>query len=338
MRGIEARRGTMSTPRTSCSTGSATEGRLTATERCPTASRSSITYASQTTATAREFEELWKKAFDSIGIRMNVEKGKFSDQIRAAIACKHQMWSYGWIADYPDGDNFMQLFMAATSARATSRAMQSPTFDALYEKSRLLPDSPDRDTLFEQMTRQFEAESPWRLGTANLPEHAGAGARRSATRRTRCCLPTGSTSTSTGRSAIGVCDPQGPIRPRDERRIAVAPRSPIISDAAFVLADVTVGMTDASTTRKPSTPRTRSCGIDDGERVVGAAHPARADAVEHRPARVPREVEHGRVGLRLADRAGSRRRRGRETRAAHRCRAACGCPRRASCGRRSSSR
>ena len=75
-----------------------------------------ITFASQTTATAREFEELWKKAFDSIGIRMNVEKGKFSDQIRAAVACKYQMWSYGWIADYPDGDNFMTMTPAKNDA------------------------------------------------------------------------------------------------------------------------------------------------------------------------------------------------------------------------------
>jgi hypothetical protein len=68
-----------------------------------------VTYASQTTPIAREFDELWKKAFDALGIRLKIEKGKLCDQIRAAIVCQHQLWSYGWIADYPDGDNFMQL-------------------------------------------------------------------------------------------------------------------------------------------------------------------------------------------------------------------------------------
>ena len=125
-----------------------------------------LTYASQTTATAREFDELWKKALDSIGIRINVEKGKFSDQIRTAIACKHQLWSYGWIADYPDGDNFMQLLYGGNIGQSNVACYQSATYDALYEKSRLLPDSPDRDTLFEQMTRQLETDLPWRLGTA----------------------------------------------------------------------------------------------------------------------------------------------------------------------------
>ncbi|MEO8535999.1 MAG: ABC transporter substrate-binding protein [Betaproteobacteria bacterium] len=134
--------------------------------RLPDGKPLTITYSSQTTATAREFEVLWKKAFDSIGVRMTVDKGKFSDQIRAAIACKHQMWSYGWLADYPDGDNFMQLLYGRNVGQSNIACYVSPTFDALYEKSRLLPDSPDRDTMFDQMTKQFEADTPWRLGTA----------------------------------------------------------------------------------------------------------------------------------------------------------------------------
>jgi ABC-type transport system substrate-binding protein len=134
--------------------------------RLPNGKPLTITYSSQATATAREFDELWKKALDSIGIRMQVEKGKFSDQIRAAIACQHQMWSYGWIADYPDGDNFMQLLYGGNVGQSNVACYRSATYDALYEKSRLLPDSPNRDNLYEQMTRQFEADMPWRLGTA----------------------------------------------------------------------------------------------------------------------------------------------------------------------------
>lgn len=123
-------------------------------------------YASQTNATAREFDELWTKAMRSIGIHLEIEKGKFSDQIREAIACHHQLWSYGWIADYPDGDNFMQLLYGGNVGQSNVACYQSPTYDKLYEQSRLMPDSPNRSRLFEQMTRQFETDTPWRLGTA----------------------------------------------------------------------------------------------------------------------------------------------------------------------------
>jgi ABC-type transport system substrate-binding protein len=134
--------------------------------RLPNGAPFTLRYASQTNATAREFDELWKKAMNTLGIRLTIEKGKLSDQIREALACRHQMWTYGWIADYPDGDNFMQLLYGGNVGQSNVACYQSRTYDALYEQSRLLPDSAARNQLFEQMTRQFENDTPWRLGTA----------------------------------------------------------------------------------------------------------------------------------------------------------------------------
>ena len=54
-----------------------------------------LRYSSQTDATARDSDELWKKTLDSIGIRLAIDKGKYNDQIKAAIACQYQMWSNG---------------------------------------------------------------------------------------------------------------------------------------------------------------------------------------------------------------------------------------------------
>ena len=134
--------------------------------RLPDGKPLTLTLSSQTDATARDFDALWKKAMDSIGIRLVVDKGRFNDQIKAAIACRYQMWSYGWIADYPDGDNFMQLLYGGNIGQSNVACYSSPTYDALYARSRQLPDSPDRSKLYEQMTRQFEIDSPWRLGVA----------------------------------------------------------------------------------------------------------------------------------------------------------------------------
>ncbi|MEO8673947.1 MAG: ABC transporter substrate-binding protein [Casimicrobiaceae bacterium] len=125
-----------------------------------------VKYSSQTDAVARDFDELWKKAFDSIGVHMTIDKGKYSDQIKAGIGCQHQMWSYGWVADYPDGDNFLQLLYGPNINQSNVACYSSRKFDALYEQSRLLPDSAERNKLFEQMTRQFEADTPWRLRVA----------------------------------------------------------------------------------------------------------------------------------------------------------------------------
>jgi peptide/nickel transport system substrate-binding protein len=47
--------------------------------RTPDGKPLELHYASQTTALAREFDELWKKAMDSLGIRLVIDKGKFND-------------------------------------------------------------------------------------------------------------------------------------------------------------------------------------------------------------------------------------------------------------------
>jgi ABC-type transport system substrate-binding protein len=126
----------------------------------------SVRFSSPNDATSRDYDELWKKAFDAVGIRLTIEKGKNSDFIKAAIACQHQFWSYGWVADYPDGDNFMQLLYGKNINQSNAACYASPAFDKLYEKSRTMPDSPERTKLFEQMTRQFEIDAPWRLRVA----------------------------------------------------------------------------------------------------------------------------------------------------------------------------
>jgi len=125
-----------------------------------------LRYSSPTDATSRDFDELWQKALDSIGIRLMVEKGKFSDQIKAAIGCQYQMWDYGWVADYPDGDNFMQLLYSPNINQSNVACYASPKYDALYKESQQIGDSLERTQLFERMARQFEADTPWRLGVA----------------------------------------------------------------------------------------------------------------------------------------------------------------------------
>ena len=97
-----------------------------------------LRYSSQTDATARDYDELWKKALDSIGIRLAIDKGKYSDQIKAGIGCQYQMWSYGWIADYPDGDNFMQLLYGPNINQSNVACYASPKYDVLYKQSQLM--------------------------------------------------------------------------------------------------------------------------------------------------------------------------------------------------------
>ncbi len=122
-----------------------------------------LRYASEASAIYREYNELWKKSMDAIGIRIEFDIGKFSDQLKAAKACQLMMWGAAWIADYPDGDNFMQLLYGPNTGQNNNGCYESKAFDAFYEKSLSMPDSPERNLLFLEMTRQMEVDGAWSL-------------------------------------------------------------------------------------------------------------------------------------------------------------------------------
>jgi len=122
-----------------------------------------LRYASGTSALDREFNELWKKSMDAIGIRIEFQVTKFADRVKAAKACQLMMSGFGWIADYPDGDNFMQLLYGPNSQQSNNGCYESKAFDAFYEKSTRIPDSPERNRLFLEMTRQMEVDGAWSL-------------------------------------------------------------------------------------------------------------------------------------------------------------------------------
>ena len=111
----------------------------------------------------RQQDELWKKSLDAIGVRMDVHKDKFPELIKAEKQCKLQMRVASWIADYPDGDNFMQLLYGPNTNQSNNACARIPEFDRLYERTQKMPPGPERDKLYREMTRVVEAYAPWRL-------------------------------------------------------------------------------------------------------------------------------------------------------------------------------
>jgi ABC-type transport system substrate-binding protein len=122
-----------------------------------------IRYASSGSVVDREHNELWRKSLDAIGVRIEFDTAPFVENLKAAKACKLMMWESSWGADYPDGDNFMQLLYGPNTGQSNNGCYESKAFDAFYEKSRELPDSPERNRLFLEMSRQMEVDGAWSL-------------------------------------------------------------------------------------------------------------------------------------------------------------------------------
>jgi oligopeptide transport system substrate-binding protein len=113
---------------------------------------------------ARSRMELWSRAMTRIGVRMTFNKvEKLPELRRQAQLGQIQMFSYGWIADYPDGENFLQLFTTASIGGANYTLFSLPEYDALYEKIKFMPDSPERTALYQRMVRLLWVYNPWRV-------------------------------------------------------------------------------------------------------------------------------------------------------------------------------
>jgi ABC-type oligopeptide transport system substrate-binding subunit len=104
-----------------------------------------------------------KRSLDSIGIRLEIHKDRFAELIKLENDCRLMMRTSAWIADYPDGDNFMQLLYGPNSGQSNNACYQSPEYDRRYEASRLLPDGPERDRLYREMARLMEVHTVWIL-------------------------------------------------------------------------------------------------------------------------------------------------------------------------------
>jgi len=122
-----------------------------------------IRYSSLPTELYRQFDELMKRSLDSIGIHLEIHKDRFPELIKLENQCRLMMKSSAWIADYPDGDNFMQLLYGPNTGQNNNACYQSSEYDQRYEKSRLLPDGPERDRLYREMTRLMETHTVWIL-------------------------------------------------------------------------------------------------------------------------------------------------------------------------------
>lgn len=128
--------------------------------RLPDGKPLTIRFTTRADGIGRRSAEVWKKTYESLHIRMRDEVMTFPDTLKAQKACKLQTGMSAWIADYPDADNFMQLFYGPNVGASNSGCQRIAEYDKLYEESQKLPDSPQRQLLLHRMWRVMEVYAP----------------------------------------------------------------------------------------------------------------------------------------------------------------------------------
>ncbi len=132
----------------------------------PDGSPLAFDHASVPTQRERQRNELWKRSMDDIGIRVTFHKVEKLPELRKqAQLGKVQSFSYGWIADYPDGEDFLQLFWDKSIGQTNYAMFDLSGYNALYERAKKLPEGPERNALYRRMVELVLVYVPWMVET-----------------------------------------------------------------------------------------------------------------------------------------------------------------------------
>ena len=67
----------------------------------------------------------------------------------------------GWIADYPDAENFLQLFYSANASPGPNNFNYSnPAFDRIYERASVMPECSERTAMYRRAERIVVEDCP----------------------------------------------------------------------------------------------------------------------------------------------------------------------------------
>jgi len=108
------------------------------------------------------------KQFAKLGIQLEVratDNNQFQDKVRKG---KHQMYWSGWLADYPDAENFLFLLYGPNgktrSDGENTSNYENPEYDRLFAELKLTDDGPEKQKLIDRMVSIVQEDAPWSFG------------------------------------------------------------------------------------------------------------------------------------------------------------------------------
>jgi ABC-type transport system substrate-binding protein len=108
------------------------------------------------------------KQYAKLGVQLEVRATDFNQYQDKTLRGKHQIFWGGWLADYPDAENFLFL-MYGPIGRSKHQGdnyanYDNPAYDDLYRQLQALDDGPAKQAVIDQMVTMVQQDSPWAFG------------------------------------------------------------------------------------------------------------------------------------------------------------------------------
>ncbi|HEX5612334.1 MAG TPA: ABC transporter substrate-binding protein, partial [Burkholderiales bacterium] len=116
------------------------------------------------------------KQFAKLNLQLEVrdsDYNRFQDKMRKGTA---QFFFWGWLADYPDPENFLFMLYGPNAKAKTdgenAANYVNPEFDKLFERMKDLDDTPERRDILKRMVEMVQQDGVWLFGWTD--EYSGA--------------------------------------------------------------------------------------------------------------------------------------------------------------------
>ena len=100
---------------------------------------------------------MWEK---NLGIRTEFQQTEFATFLKDLNKRRFQMFDIGWIADYPDPENFLDILFYSDSSNNHTN-YNNPAVDALLEQARVESDETLRFSIYNEVEQTILDDAPW---------------------------------------------------------------------------------------------------------------------------------------------------------------------------------
>ena len=101
--------------------------------------------------------QMWK---DNLGVEVEIQQAEWATFLQDLHRKRYQVFDIGWIADYPDPENFVDLLFHSKSEQNNPQYSNSQV-DSLLEKARGEREPSARLKIYEQVEQTLVDEAPW---------------------------------------------------------------------------------------------------------------------------------------------------------------------------------
>lgn len=110
----------------------------------------------------RQMGEFIQQELRNLGIQVEVRINSFPAFLEKSRKGELQFWQGGWVLDYPDAENVLQLLTTANLPPGpNSSQYTNPEFDKLFEQLKELEDGPQKSDLMARMETIVNNDLPW---------------------------------------------------------------------------------------------------------------------------------------------------------------------------------